>query len=325
MRILVTGGLGFVGIHLVRWLAERIPSAFVVAADVQPLKPETEAFFEPVRKNIIVTNLDVRERNAFRQLVKDHGIQAIIHAAAITPDDQQERERMDWVMDVNLGGAMNALIIAAKEPSVNQLLLVSSNGVYGKVPPGSPPMDEESPQELEILYTITKHSAELLTKRASQLSGKRMAAVRLSAIYGELERVAESRNRTSHINRLYQALIEKRQVKVYGQAVSRDWLYAGDCADAIRLLLLAPKWNHPVYNLGSGKPLSFEEMVTVFTDHGLHAEWVDDPSNADISMTTSQARAVLDLNRLKQDTGFSIPMDPIHRLDGFITNNINYL
>jgi nucleoside-diphosphate-sugar epimerase len=306
MRILVTGGLGFVGINVVRYLAQAL-EAQVIAADVLTPDPLTQVFLNPVAERVRIVHLDMTDRAAFRQLVQTEAVTHIIHAAAITPDDRRERQQASFIVDVNLGGAINALDVALESPSVERLLLCSSSGVYG-ASPGASSLVSHQPEDgrlqLDNLYAITKHSAELLAIRYAELSGKAMASVRLAAIYGPMERPTGSREQMSHVWRLRAALETGRPVQVAGPEVLRDWTYTLDMGEAIRALLCAPRWRHTIYNVSCGQAATFRQVVEAFVADGLCVEWVQDPDTADIAMRPSQARAPLDISRLQSDTGF---------------------
>ena len=63
-------------------------------------------------------------------------------------------------------------------------------------------------------------------------------------------------------------------------------------------------------------------MVEVFVKHGLQAELIENLPDADISMDSGQARAVLDLQRIKQDTGFALTLNPAARLEWYLDHSI---
>jgi nucleoside-diphosphate-sugar epimerase len=90
MKILVTGGLGFVGINLVRSLAES-PENQVVAADLLPLTADCARFLAPVAARVTAAHLDVRQAGALGALVQAEAITHIVHAAAITATDDRGR------------------------------------------------------------------------------------------------------------------------------------------------------------------------------------------------------------------------------------------
>ena len=91
----------------------------------------TARYLAPVAERVRAVQLDVTDRTAFIRLVSDLSITHLVHAAAITPDDAQERAQPDAVVDINLGGSTNALAALAACPGLERLLLVSSSGVYG--------------------------------------------------------------------------------------------------------------------------------------------------------------------------------------------------
>jgi UDP-glucose 4-epimerase len=318
MKILVTGGLGFVGLHLARLCAEK--GAEVIVADILEPTDQIRAFLAPVLGRVRLRPLDVRQRDPFEALVRDEAIGHIVHAAAMTPDYGTEQSQMDRVLEVNLVGAINAILAAARAPLVEQFILLSSSGLYG-APQGGPPALQHETDALDLgnLYTITKYSAELLLQRCRELCGKRMAAVRLASIYGEMERPTGSREHMSHIQQLHDARLAGRRVRVAGPAVERDWMYAGDMAEGIWALLGASRWNHPVYNLGSGQALPFDNIVALFARFGLQHTWVDDPQQADIAMQPHQARAPLDTSRLQTDTRLDLPGSPANRLEHYLS------
>ena len=310
MRILVTGGLGFVGVNLVRGLAAQ-PGVRVVAADVLPWDDAIDRFLAPVRGQVAQRRLDVCDRAAVDDVVAGEAITHIVHAAAITATDEEERTRAAEIVAVNLHGSIHVLDAALAAPAVERVLLVSSSGVYG-APAGDPrqPVREDDPLDLTNLYAITKRSAELFAARYAVLGGKPMAAVRLPGIYGPMERSKESRRHLSAPGRLMAALREARPVRVAGPDVMRDWTYAADVAQGIAALLSARTWRHSVYNLSCGVAVPFRAVVEAFIGAGLRAEWVADPGEADIAMRPQQARAALDIERLRTDAAFepAIPL-----------------
>jgi UDP-glucose 4-epimerase len=304
MKILVTGGLGFVGVNVVRALADH-EGVQVIAADMQPWDAAIERFLAPVKTRIRYCRLDVRDADSFAGLVADEGVTHVIHAAAVTVNDEQECTRAAEVVGVNLGGAINVLNSALRCDHVERVLMLSSSGVYGapKRPPGRA-QREGGALDLTNLYAITKYSAELLAARYGRLTGKPMASLRLSAVYGPMERLSASRPNVSAIQRLFCALCDQRPLRLAGPAVKRDWTYAADIGAAAWAMLHAPLWRHNVYNVSCGTALRFDEAAAAFSERGLAVTWVDDPDQADVAMRPQQARVALDIGRIQRDAGF---------------------
>ena len=289
MRVMVTGGAGFFGANLVRCLAATADAEVVVCADLALPDEVTARYLAPVAERVRAVELDVTDRAAFVRLVKELGITHLVHAAAITPDDAQERAQPDAVVDINLGGATNALSVLANSPGLERLLLVSSSGVYGAAGahPGAEPassgQSENGPLHLDSLYAVTKRCAELLGARYAAVLDRPVTAVRLGPLYGPLERPSRTRRHTTAIHQLAVALAAGQPVRVAGPDVVRDWTYVVDAAEAVSMLLQAPQWSYPVYNVSCGVGYSFRQVVEAFAAQGLQAMWV--------SSVTARARA----------------------------------
>jgi UDP-glucose 4-epimerase len=304
MIILVSGGLGFVGINIVQYLAQLSYVEKVVAADILEPDPVAQSFLQQITPKLVFRKMDVADLVSYRSLVEEFGVTSLIHAAAITPDLDYERAHAARVVEVNLSGALNAMAIGYQSPSIKRVLLCSSSGIYGSPRRKVPLQAEKGPLDLDNLYAITKYSAELIAGRYTRLCGKTFCAVRLGSVYGPMERPTGSRQNMSHIQRLRSALLAGRKVRLAGADISRDWVYALDVAEAVRALLCAPVLTHTVYNVGLGEAFSFRQVVEAFVPYGLRVEWVDEPDQADIFMRQESERAALDIRRLKKDAGF---------------------
>jgi UDP-glucuronate 4-epimerase len=324
MRVMVTGGAGFFGANLVRCLAASADVEEVVCADLALPDEVTARHLAPVAERVRAVQLDVTDRTAFIRLVGNLSIAHLVHAAAITPDDAQERAQPDAVVDINLGGSTNALAALAACPGLERLLLVSSSGVYGaaetSVGASAAPrsQSEDGPLRLSSLYAVTKRCAELLGERYAAISGRPVTAVRLGPLYGDLERPGRTRPHTTAIHQLAMALRAGQPVRVAGPDVVRDWTYVVDAAVAVGALLQASHWSHPVYNVSCGVGHPFRQAVEAFVEYGLRAAWVTSAEEADIAMRPSQARTPLDITRLRRDTGFVPRYDLAAGIDAYL-------
>lgn len=319
MKILVTGGLGFVGINLVRRFAENLPQAAIIAADILPVSDEVKNYLSPVTDQVKIVVLDSRDRQAVLELCRSEQITHIVHAAAITPTLEVETRQPGTVIDVNLGGTINILHAYLNTDHLERLVLCSSTGVYNPAPPPEgEKVTENAPLELNNLYSITKIASELLGSRIQELSGKPVAAVRFSSVYGAMERPTGARQHMSLMRRLKKSLQEHQPVRIYGPDITRDWIHTSDIASGLIGLLSAPVWHYPVYNLGSGKASLLSELASAFSSCGLDISWVDKPDAANLVFSQKDFRGALDISRIQEDAHFSPKMDPVRDLLAYL-------
>jgi UDP-glucose 4-epimerase len=319
MNILITGGLGFVGINLVRRFAQDLPQAHIIAADILPQTAGIDSFLAPFNDRITIHYLDVRDRNALINLCEAEKVTQMIHAAAITPTTHKEMQQPDLIIDVNLGSAVNALCALSAMDRMERLILCSSSGVYTTVPPSDGTnIGEDSVLALDNLYSITKYSTELLGQRMQELNGKPVTSVRFASVYGCMERPTGARQHMSLMYRLKMALKNKQPVRVFGPDITRDWVHTSDIARALLNLLQAPVWNFPVYNLGSGKTTSLSALMLAFSQHGLDIDWVNNPEDASLVFNQKDYRGALDITRIKRDAHYSPQVDPVYHLKDYL-------
>lgn len=129
-RVLITGGAGFLGLHLAQKLPE-YGAAFVALNDIAPFLKEEYS------KELLLVNQDVREEEGMYNLINDNKIDIIIHCAAALP-----LWHKDDILTTNIGGVRNTLAQAEK-CDVERFVFISSTAVYGV--PDKHPLVEEDP------------------------------------------------------------------------------------------------------------------------------------------------------------------------------------
>ncbi len=300
MTVLVTGASGFVGCHIVDALARLDPGRMVIAAD--RVSPDEVARGVNLAHPLTVRPmmLDVTDRDAARALVAEARPTAIVHAAAITPSPDQEREAPMPIVDVNLGGLVNLLAAAREAGFVQRFIFLSSTGVFG--PEAVPKSDEEDDPRPVHLYGITKRAGEDIVRRWGELTGISTASVRLGSIFGRFERPTPSRARLSAMARLIQAGSGNRVAKVHGRDVERDWLAGEDFGAAVHAMLNAPSLRHSLYHV-VGRHLRWEAVVEAAGQSGIRSVWVDDPREADVALQSHEIRMEISTKRFTSEFG----------------------
>lgn len=308
-HVLVTGAAGFVGVNLVRALAEHVGRVTALAR-----RPPDDAILDFVGDHadrVRWIRGDVTDREAMRRLVAD-GVQQIVHAAAVTATLDEERAATARVFDVNAGGTLN-LLEAAREGGVERFVLVSSGGLYGPAPP-LPALDEGTPMGASNLYGIAKAASERLVLRYAELHGISGVVGRLGTAYGPMERPSGSRHALSAVQQAVSAFLDPARahepIRVRRSEVARDFLHIDDATDAFTRLTTAPTLAHDVYNVGGSRAAPMTEALDALAEAtGRRWHRVADDEDADVIQAASSARAAMNTERLERDLGWRMRYD----------------
>lgn len=299
-KVFVTGALGFVGLNIVRTLASK--GVEVLALGRRAPDEASLEFVRDVRSKITWVTGDVTDRLGIAKLIKNEHVTHILHAAALTANSDEERADPARMFDINAGGTLNVLE-AARHAEVERVVFVSSTVVYGAAPP-SPPKCETDPLVIDGLYSVCKQTSEHLCRLYSDRYGLSVVVGRLGSAYGPMERPTSSRQRMSAVYTAVNAALEKQPLNVYGASIARDYCYIDDVAEAFASLTLHPQLNHSVYNVGSAKAYTLTELLNAIRDLEPTFSWIETSTaeEADIALSSSSARAALDMSRSARDT-----------------------
>ncbi len=242
MKVLVTGGAGFIGSHVVDKLAAAGHEPRILDLVPSPWHAEGE---------IDTALADLADRDAVRTAVE--GCDAIVHLAAMA-DVYQVVENPGRTDAVNVGGTFN-LLEAAREAQVQRLVYASTIWVYGNAP-GPEPHDEDTPLVLPPhLYTATKLAGEMYCRSYDVLYGLPTTILRFGIPYGPRARPAA----------VVPAFIAKAQagtpLTIAGDgSATRQFVYVEDLAEGV-VAALAPEAAGRVYNLVGDELVSVREIA----------------------------------------------------------------
>ena len=288
--ILVTGGLGMIGAHTARALAD-LGHDVVVTANRRTGVP---SFLEG---RVTVESLDVTDRDAFLALGDRHDVSDIVHLAGSIPEADPVRYfRTDTI------GLLNALD-AARTWEVHRFAVASSLGVY--VGRTEVPWHENlalPTTALPHLIVAFKKSVEPLTTHSLQGTGIQPVVLRIGTVWGPL---VDPESPFFHIPPYISAVLRGDEPQPLYADDGGDSCYAPDAGRAIALLTTAPALQHDTYNVSSGRPSINREFADALEAivPGLRLELLpgrrhgpgDDP--------------YLDITRLTRDTGFAPVFD----------------
>jgi nucleoside-diphosphate-sugar epimerase len=254
VAILVTGGSGFVGLNLLeRLLGE---GEAVVSLAASPPPEAALADFRALPGRLTVAEGDVRDADLLAGLWREHGIDRVIHAAAITAGPERDAAEPLAIAGVNHLGTL-AVLEAARRHGVRRFLYVGTGSVYGSaglLPSGT--LEEMDPVPVPAsLYGISKYAAERSCLRLKALWGLDLVVARLAMVFGRWEHETGLRDRMSLLLQCVRLAAAGREA-VVPAGEFRDWIYAPDVADALTKLLAAPKLRHELYNVGTGVPIT---------------------------------------------------------------------
>lgn len=255
MRILVTGGAGFIGSHL----SERLLSEghqLTVADDLNDFYPPAEK-----RDNLSLirrkgefrfAELDIRNQERVFELVREARPEAIIHLAA-RAGVRPSLEHPFLYVQVNVGGTLT-LLEAARRSGVPKFIFASSSSVYGaanRIP------FRESDLELRPIspYAATKLAGEQLCYTYSRLYGIETVCLRFFTVYGPRQRPDLA------IRKFAGRMLDGMPVPIYGTGeAARDYTYVDDTVTGI-VAALRHSTPFDVFNLGNSSPVRLDELI----------------------------------------------------------------
>jgi UDP-glucose 4-epimerase len=320
MTLLVTGATGFVMSVMARHWLDADPAARVVALDAAPLDAAAQRYFAPVADRLTVIAADVTQPETWRDALAHHDITHIVHGATVTPlsrgtaeeaKREPEAENPARIIDVNIMGTIAVLDWARRLPSLARFIYVSSGAVYKHHGPDRPgaPLPEDGYVMPRRLYGISKFASELITERYGDLFAMQTASVRLSSVYGTMDRATASRNFRHVPNRIaHMALEGTDRVRVNTLDAVGDYIHAEDVATGITSLLHAPNLHHSVYNIAAGEVATVGNLVAWAAEKvpGFWAE-ITPPDEADILQDptlTGGMWGAYDIARITTETGW---------------------
>lgn len=224
---------------------------------------------------------------------------AILHGVAVTAGPEDLGQTPEDNLRVNLE-PMLAALDWARQQKAKRAIFVSSSAVFS-VSNGE--ITEDTPTIPRGIYAVVKQTTESLTQTLFEEYAGDVVTVRLSSVYGLNEQARSSRPRTSPVSMMLQEALETGTLTVYRESLARDWTFAPDLGHALHQLLLRPKLQHALYNLGSG-----ELLTALHIAQAIQALLPDVKVNileqSDPNMAASTRRGWLSNQRLRQETGF---------------------
>ena len=252
-KIIVTGGLGFIGSNFLNKFVVEYPEYLFINIDCMTYAANQKNILVSNKSNYIFEKMDIRELKSLEKVFKKHGPTDIINFAAESHVDMSIENPAIFV-ETNIMGAHNLLMLARKY-SINRFYQISTDEVYGSLKKDDKPFRTNSPLTPNSPYSASKASADMLVRASFKTFGMNTVISRCSNNYGP------NQDKTKLIPKFISLLLQNKKVPLYAKGENiRDWIYVEDHIDAIFMIFHKGK-SGGVYNIGGDCELSNMEIV----------------------------------------------------------------
>jgi UDP-glucose 4-epimerase len=259
-RILITGGAGFIGSHLVEALHKKHK---IIVLDNLSTGSLSNL---PNSENIIFIKGDIRDRNLIFSIFQEFKPSKVFHLAAVASVQESIVNPVE-THQTNFDGTLN-LLEASKKFSPSKFIFASSAAVYGDYK--ELPKKEDMPVFPLTPYAVDKYASERYVLNAYELYGLPTVALRFFNVFGERQSPSSP---YSGVISIFVDRIKKHlsgintQIVIYGDGTqTRDFIYVKDVIKALILVSNKKETNGKVYNLGSGKQTSLLQVLDTFKE-----------------------------------------------------------
>ena len=296
-KLLITGGAGFIGSHLVDRLLNTNVEHITVVDDFNDFydpsikRSNISEHIKDLRYNI--SEIDIRDRTTLENLFATNSFDCVVHLAAragVRPSLSEPQ----LYSETNINGTLNLLELAHQN-NIKQFVFGSSSSVYGinaKVP-----FSEDDPIRQPISpYAATKAAGELLCHTYSHLYGLRCVCLRFFTVYGPRQRPDLA------IHKFAKLITQRKPIPVFGDGTTRrDYTYVDDIIDGVMAAIDYKQTNYEVINLGESRTVELNELISLLeAELDMHATIDRQPAQpGDVPQTfadISKARTLLGYN-----------------------------
>ena len=319
--ILITGGMGFIGLHTAKLLLEAGEDVVLMQhqARREPdfLSMSSASMSSAKGKGggrALIERADITSSYDVLDIVRRHHVTGIVHLVA--PPVRGISPAEDF--RINTQGLLNVLE-AARVSDVRRVCLGSSGSVYLGVPNGPYPESMPLPIDSRTPVEAYKKALETMALHYATRTGLQVAALRLGHIYGPLY--------YSLVNlpsRLCHAVVQGREPD-YADAPGGvpfaddegDFCYVRDCARGIQLVAMAPELRHQIYNVGGGVAITNGDVANAVAKVAPGFEAHLRPGRS----PHGRSNPVMTIERIREDAGY----EPAYSIDAAIADYIAWL
>ncbi len=258
MRILLTGGAGFIGSACLRHFLDRGDEVVVVDAFEETLYPravkDAAVAESRQRGEFSLHEIDVRDRAGLMALAAEHGpFDALVHLAAVA-GVRPSVEKASYYYDINVTGTQTVIDVARAHGAADRLILASSSSVYGGNTK-TPFAETDDVSRPVSPYAASKLSLEHLARADHHLHGGNVSCLRFFTVYGPGQRPEMA------IHKFMRLIDQGESIPMFGDGSSgRDYTYIDDIVAGVVAATDRPE-GFKVYNLGGDRVVRLLDLI----------------------------------------------------------------
>ena len=288
-RVLITGGAGFIGSHLVEGLLWEGASVGVIDDFSTGAKSNL-----PTSEGLDVYEGDIRNLDFVRSVV--HQYDAVLHEAARVSVPRSVEDPLTTDM-VNTTGTLN-MLVASKDARLERFVYASSSSVYGDTP--TLPKSELMPPNPFSPYAVSKLAGENYCRTFGELYGLKTVCLRYFNVYGPRQKAGAY---SGVIPAFVKRALDKEPLLINGDGTqTRDFTYVKDVVQANLLCLKKDLKGGEVYNVGSHQRTSLNDLANLIrklTGTGIIEPVHGPPRPGDI------AHSYADITKISSELGYA--------------------
>jgi UDP-glucose 4-epimerase len=258
-RVLITGGLGFIGSNLAIRLVE-LGSAVTLVDNMIPRQGGNLFNIFPIADEVHVNFSDVRDQHSMDYLVQ--GKDYIFHLAGQVNHVESVRNPIQD-LDINCRGTLVLLEACRKFNRGARIIFSGTRGEYGASV--HLPVDENHPTNPKGIYAVTNLTAEKMILVYHDIHKIQGICLRITNTYGERHQMQH--DEFGVLNWFIRKAMDDETIPIFGDGkILRDFLYVGDLVDCFLMVAAYPQAYGEVFNVGTAIPVSFIDLAKKIVD-----------------------------------------------------------
>jgi UDP-glucose 4-epimerase len=258
-RVMITGGLGFIGSNLARQLAE-IGADILLVDSLIPEYGGNLFNIAGIEDRVRVNVADIRQQTTMDYLVRDREVIFNL-AGQVSHIDSMRDPHTD--LEINCRSQLTILEACRRNNPGVKVVYAGTRQVYGK--PDRLPVDEGQLVRPTDINGINKAAGEYYHLVYNNVFGVRACSLRLTNVYGPRQLVKHDRQ--GFIGWFVRLAVEGREIQIYGDGSQvRDFVFVDDAADAFLRAGATDAVNGDVFNVGGSEPIAHRELVRLLIE-----------------------------------------------------------